>query len=61
MTLPAEFFYQDAQTKEHCTEVPSGTIAIDQFLLSKPYWVSATLARDNKPKKLIISDWTAPY
>ena len=60
MILPPEFYQLEAQSKDHCTETPSGAVNVDEIIRDQPYWIASALAREPKLKKLILSDWTAP-
>ncbi len=61
MPIPSEFYYQEAVGRVSYTRVPTGNLSINQLVLGKPFFVMNDLQREPKQKKLILSDWSAPY
>ncbi|MBL7480725.1 hypothetical protein [Legionella bononiensis] len=58
MSIPGEFYCLLSQTKPAYTYAPTENLDINKLIQSKAPWIlPASLAQ--KPKKLILSDWTA--
>lgn len=58
MSFPHEFYYQLSQAKTSYTHTPTGDLDVNQLIQSKAPWILPA-SNEMKPKKLILSDWTA--
>ncbi|NBR07848.1 MAG: hypothetical protein EBT92_19085, partial [Planctomycetes bacterium] len=61
MRYPDEFYFSEAQGQEIYTRTPTGNLSVEKLIESKPCWRAPALARIEKPKSLILADWTAAY
>ena len=61
MFIPLEFYYRETVGRVSYTRVSTGKLSVNQLILGKPFFVMNALQRELKQKKLILSDWTAPY
>ncbi|RUR15054.1 hypothetical protein ELY21_15140, partial [Legionella sp. km535] len=60
MNIPAEFYYMLSQTKPAYTHTPTDVLDINRLIQSKAAW-ELPASMGQKPKKLILSDWTAEH
>jgi AAA domain (dynein-related subfamily) len=60
MHIPSSFFYSETQSKISYDSIPAGAPNIDRFLVGLPAFPTPTLAREERPKKLVLADWTMP-
>lgn len=58
MSFPREFYYHLSQAKTSYTHTPTGDLDVNQLIQSKAPWIFPA-STGMKPKKLILSDWTA--
>ena len=61
MKYPSELHYFESQSKEVFSRTPNGMLHIDKLIEGKPCWLSPALPRIEKPKSLVLADWTAAY
>ena len=59
MTYPREFYFNEIQDQLEYTATPSGIFDLQRLLNGQEFWVTAASQRQLKPKKLILSDWSA--
>ena len=60
MSIPGEFYRLFSQTKPAYTYAPTENLDINRLIQSKAPWILPS-SMVQKPKKLILSDWTAEY
>jgi hypothetical protein len=60
MHIPSCFFYTETQSKVKYDSIPTGAPNIDRLLAGLPPFPTPTPAREEKQKKLVLSDWTMP-
>lgn len=59
MAIPESYYYLDTQSQQLLDDEPSGEIDIDALIQGETkYWVNLGLQDIEKPKMLILSDWT---
>ncbi|KTD52732.1 hypothetical protein [Legionella quateirensis] len=58
MSIPGDFYYVLSQTKPDYTYTPTDLLDINKLIQSKAPWILPT-SLIQKPKKLILNDWTA--
>jgi MoxR-like ATPase len=59
MPIPHQFYYNETQGTAECISPYTGSLDINQLIQGKPCWIPLTQSRENKPKKLVLADWTA--
>jgi Fe-S cluster assembly iron-binding protein IscA len=60
MKNSSRFYYSETQSTTQHTKRPSGMLDVNKLMSGEQAcWISPTLLREQKQKKLILADWTA--
>jgi hypothetical protein len=60
MTNSSQFYYSETQSSVNYSTRPSGKLDFHKLMAGeKEFWISPTLLREKKQKKLVLADWTA--
>lgn len=61
MPYPDELFYTEAHSGLSLVETPTGNIDVISLMRGqRAYWIAPSALQEQKPKKLILADWSAP-
>jgi hypothetical protein len=61
MIFPIEFYVNEAQSRVEYTRTFTGNLDVNRVISGEPCWVMPLLPLVQKPKKLVLADWTAAY
>ncbi|MDF1827455.1 MAG: hypothetical protein P1U39_04170 [Legionellaceae bacterium] len=59
MNVPDGFYYRETQSSIEYRRTPTGALEIKELIAGNACWIPATLPRIQKPKSLVLADWTA--
>ena len=59
MPYPNEFYYSESHSNVSYGETPTGNLDVGRLIHGQPYWISPSLPREPKQKKLILADFSA--